>query len=66
MSLLAHSQEVASDERALTAKLDMSARKTVVLTTFSMEEPASVRTAWRFLMQRAVFSAMEASVINSP
>lgn len=42
-----------------TAKWAMSERKTVVLTTLSMEEPASARTALTCWTQRAVFSAME-------
>ncbi len=42
----------------LTAKKAMSARKMLTLTTFSIEEPASSRTAFRFLMQAAVLSWM--------
>ncbi|CRK28283.1 hypothetical protein BN1708_015172 [Verticillium longisporum] len=37
----------------------MSARKTLTLTTLSMEEPASVRTARRFAMIWRVLSVME-------
>lgn len=39
----------------LTAKSPMSARKMLTLTTFSSDEPASARTARRFLMQASVF-----------
>lgn len=42
----------------LTAKLSMSVRKALTLTTFSMDEPASSRTALRLAMQAAVFSWM--------
>ena len=40
----------------LTAKLAMSVMKMLTLTTFSIEEPASSRTALRFLMQARVIS----------
>lgn len=43
----------------------MSEMKTVVLTTLEMEEPASSRTAWRFLQDWRVFSAMVPST-SSP
>ncbi len=36
----------------------MSARKMFTLTTLSSEDPAAVRTAFRFEMQTAVFSPM--------
>ena len=47
----------------LTWKSAISVRKTLTLTTFSMDEPASVRTAWRFLMQAAVFSRVVPSMM---
>lgn len=40
----------------------MSTRKTLTLTTLSSDEPASVSTAWRDLMQAAVFSWMVPSI----
>jgi hypothetical protein len=42
--------------RLLTAKLLMSVKKALTLTTFSIDEPASSRTALRLAMQAAVFS----------
>lgn len=41
-----------------TAKLPMSVMKMLTLTTFSMPEPAAVRTALRLLIQAAVFCWM--------
>jgi hypothetical protein len=46
----------------LTAKLAMSVRKALTLTTFSMDEPASSSTALRLEMQAAVFSWMVPSI----
>lgn len=43
-------------------KLAMSVMKAFTLTTFSMPEPAASRTAFRFLMQAAVFSWMVPSI----
>jgi hypothetical protein len=40
----------------------MSARKMLTLTTFWMEEPASLRTASRLEQQRRVFSWMVPSI----
>jgi hypothetical protein len=40
----------------------MSVRKALTLTTFSMDEPASSRTAFRLEMQAAVFCWMVPSI----
>lgn len=46
----------------ISAKSAMSARKMLTLTIFWVEEPASLRTASRFLKHSAVFSAMVPSI----
>lgn len=42
----------------MSANRAMSARKMFTLTTRSSDEPAAVRTAFRFVMQAAVFTPM--------
>lgn len=57
--LLAHDMSLGitiSRVLGLTTKLSISARKMLTLTTFSMLEPAAMRTALRFLMHCPVFS----------